>query len=365
MPSRPSPLLRCPAVVGRRQILVGRRRRRWRLLLSLSLLLLASTTSSSLRPTGTTTTTTAKGGGGARTTTTFDDDGAAAAWIVTVSFPASTTTTIPTNFVGFSMEYQSAVRYLRAAGVDGGTGTDASSCAGAVLTRLLRNLADAAAAAAAGGGASSSTTTSGGTFPSSSPPPSSSSSPPEHEPLAIRIGGNSADTTCYDGTIGNHNNNTLLPERCKGTLTLEHLKQLAEFAARANDDGDGRVSPSPPLFKYVFDANFAASEDPRVVATPFVAALFSSKDVMMREHVAAVEIGNEINLYARHAANDTSSRFYRPPGTKRAGYGYEDYEPEFAAYVESFRSEDGGMPRGKVQGGTFTVPAGATTFSPI
>lgn len=68
--------------------------------------------------------------------------------------------------------------------------------------------------------------------------------------------------------------------------------------------------------------------------------------------VRALEIGNEEDHYAKSTEQEQ-----RQKGHRGMGYHYRTYASEFGSYVEALRQA--GMPRRRVQGGTWCCSLGA------
>ncbi|KAJ9468353.1 Beta-glucuronidase [Diplonema papillatum] len=188
---------------------------------------------------------------------------------------------VPKNFVGFSMEV-SATR-----GFIGESGTDES------YAQLLKNLR--AASEVVG-----------------------------DEPTKLRIGGNSADESCYEGGSS----------RCGYNITAADLDAYKAFASSTVDF---------PL-KFVLGVNFGLSTDPREFALKHVQAVGK---LGIWDVVAGIEIGNEQDTYSGN------NRGYR-----NSSFTFADFKEQYANFVSVLTAE-GGVPGPKfVQGGAFCCPKG-------
>jgi hypothetical protein len=144
----------------------------------------------------------------------------------------------------------------------------------------------------------------------------------------VRIGGNSADESCFveDGP---------LPSGCHHRITSKDLPFYKSFAASAA--GQGGLNAS-----FVIDVNFGRSPSPEL-AMAHVAAIGNAS---LWSLVRAVEIGNQVDIYAK-----TSRAEQEAKGHRNMSYVYGMYEREFGEYVRALRSA--GMPPKRVQGGTY------------
>ena len=148
---------------------------------------------------------------------------------------------------------------------------------------------------------------------------------PEHAGPVLRVGGNSADESCWDDA---HTHG------CAHRIRMEELVAYKSFAQGVARDLN---------LTYVIDTNFGVSPDPNVVAVGHIRALGKAG---LWPLVRAIEIGNEIDIYAKSTPAQQKAK-----GHRNRSYTYLDYEPEFLAYVRAFRNA--GMPHGRVQGGTY------------
>jgi hypothetical protein len=171
--------------------------------------------------------------------------------------------------------------------------------------------------------------------------------PGPHAGPVLRLGGNSADGSCYDmanKTVG-----------CKYEITANDLASYYNFAA--NTASDVNVT-------YTIDTDFGVSPDPRFVAKAHMEALVRSylnllalpnptsifwpqAKAELWPFVNAIEIGNEMDIYAK--ANPAEQK---AKGHRNSSYNYNKYEPEFANFLSVYKAE-AGMPTKMVQGGTF------------
>ena len=147
--------------------------------------------------------------------------------------------------------------------------------------------------------------------------------PSPHPGPVLRLGGNSADRSCW-GSV---------QPSCSFEITRQQLDAYRAFATTAAAD----VNVS-----YVIDTNFGRSPDPHV-ATGHVDALAAAG---LWPLVHAVEIGNEMDIYAKSNASEQHTK-----GHRNASYTYADYEPEFLNYIKAFRAA--GLPPRMVQGATY------------
>ena len=188
---------------------------------------------------------------------------------------------VPPNFVGLSIEVTAVLAML------GSTGNSTP------MAQCLRNLA--------------------------------SLTPQPHAGPVLRLGGNSADKSCFDDSS---------TPGCAHRITKEELAAYKEFAHGVG--ADLNVS-------YVIDTNFGVSADPHAVATKHVAAL---GDAGLWPLVRAVEVGNEVDIYAKSTPSQQKAK-----GHRNMSYEYDYYEPEFGEYIKAYRAA--GMPPRMVQGATY------------
>ena len=189
------------------------------------------------------------------------------------------------NFVGFSVEVSGIL------GMVGSTGTNSK------FARVLQNLADL--------------------------------TPEPHAGPVLRIGGNSADDSCYESP------NTGAYAGCKHNITAADLLAYKTFAMS---------TAAAANVSYVIDTNFGLSPDPQLVATGHIKALGEHG---LWPFVKSVEVGNEVDIYAK-PGNPAEQK---AKGHRNMSYGYAYYEPEFASFVSAFRTA--GMPERSVQGATY------------
>ena len=145
--------------------------------------------------------------------------------------------------------------------------------------------------------------------------------PPPAGPV-LRFGGNSPDKSCF------------------GTEAPAGFSVKIERAPPDAYEHFARATAADVNVSYVIDANFGVSPDPHLVATAHVEALGAAG---MWDLVRAVEIGNEIDIFAKPTAEEQAAK-----GHRNMSYNYDYYEPEFEAYVAAFR--EAGMPAQRVQG---------------
>jgi hypothetical protein len=204
---------------------------------------------------------------------------------VTVYLDSSIPTEIAPNFVGFSIEV---------GGVLGMIGEKGSSTP---FAQMLRNLYEL--------------------------------TPSPHPGPVMRLGGNSADGSCFK-------TNQTLPPQCKYVITGQDLAAYKVFAS--NTANDCNVS-------YVIDTNFGLSPDPGDVAVAHVRAITKAG---LWPLVHAIEIGNEIDIFAKGTPEEQKEK-----GHRNSSYDYGYYEPEFASYLAAYRQPENGMPPKIVQGATY------------
>ena len=154
--------------------------------------------------------------------------------------------------------------------------------------------------------------------------------PGAHGGPVLRLGGNSADSSCFQAA----DNPAGMPPGCRYTITDSDLIAYTRFAEDTAKDLN---------ISYVIDTNFGISPDPASVALPHVRGLAKHS---MWHLVHAVEIGNEIDIYAKSTAEEQKAK-----GHRNMSYSYVYYEPEFGSYVDAFKAV--GLPAQLVQGGTY------------
>ena len=126
----------------------------------------------------------------------------------------------------------------------------------------------------------------------------------------LRIGGNSADYTCYS---------TGKVPGCTRNVTDDDLNAYKHFA-------DG---PAKDLnLKYVIDTDFGMVTDPETVARKQVETLTR---LDMWSYIHQVEIGNEIDIYSHHGYHRNTS------------YTFQEYMIEYNSFVKSL-TRNGGIP---------------------
>eukprot|EP01043_Picozoa_sp_COSAG02_P052456 COSAG02_NODE_5655_length_4148_cov_172.597184_2_plen_403_part_00 len=134
-----------------------------------------------------------------------------------------------------------------------------------------------------------------------------------HAGPTLRLGGNSAEQTCFVAAGAAPPNST----HCAQNVTAADLGAYRRFAAIA------------PNISYVIDTNLMQG-DPAVGAA-HIAALGAAG---LWPHIQAIELGNECD----HWPADVQLKF-------------PDYERRFAAFAEAYTAA--GMPRKMIQGATF------------
>eukprot|EP01064_Diplonema_japonicum_P030699 TRINITY_DN528_c11_g1_i1.p1 TRINITY_DN528_c11_g1~~TRINITY_DN528_c11_g1_i1.p1 ORF type:complete len:566 (+),score=112.48 TRINITY_DN528_c11_g1_i1:62-1759(+) len=195
---------------------------------------------------------------------------------------------VPSNFVGFSVEVNHVLQYLGESGEMG------------QYAQVLKNLRDKSGAGPA-------------------------------SPTILRWGGNSADRSCYNGGSA----------MCEYNITSNDIVAYKTFAATTAKQRSVDVA-------YVVDVNFGMSPDPEKYAVPHVASLTQHA---LWPFVDSIEIGNEMDLYAKHS--NTSHH-------RNASYSFGDYRVEFGQFATALRSA--GMPPKMVRGGTFADSKDAWTI---
>jgi hypothetical protein len=157
---------------------------------------------------------------------------------------------------------------------------------------------------------------------------------PPHAGPTLRLGGNSADDSCW---------HTAAPAHAQACGYIIGDADLAAYIAFAEDTAkEANVS-------YIIDTNFGLSPDPHAVAVPHVVAVLAARDAaghLLQDRVSAFEVGNEMDLYATH---------FRQPGKpqhRNASYTEAEYEVEFAAYVAAYVAV-GLSPKRMIQGATY------------
>eukprot|EP00756_Hemistasia_phaeocysticola_P031180 Hpha_TRINITY_DN16336_c0_g2::TRINITY_DN16336_c0_g2_i1::g.60671::m.60671 len=137
----------------------------------------------------------------------------------------------------------------------------------------------------------------------------------------VRIGGNSADKSCWVGaaTAGECKYHNITD------ADFDAYKQFVTQTAKAVNT------------KLILDINFGLSPSPADLAVPYAKAATKAG---LWGVVDAVEIGNEQNLYANHGE------------FRNASWSFSDYEREFTNYAVSL-VEEGGVPKGIIRGGTW------------
>ena len=148
--------------------------------------------------------------------------------------------------------------------------------------------------------------------------------PGPHEGPVLRIGGNSADSSCWLPEVGGP---PILPAAacsCGYNLTTADLDTYRAFANLASDLG-ANVS-------FVLDTNLGCGSP--ALAAAHIAAISRAS---LWDIVSGIEVGNEIDKF---------------PGSKRpATYSYADYAKEFAVHIAAYKPA--GLPSRRIQGAVF------------
>ena len=108
-----------------------------------------------------------------------------------------------------------------------------------------------------------------------------SATAPPHEGPTLRIGGNSADNSCWHTAASGH---TKL--QCRYVIQDADLEAYITFAA---------VTAKKANVSYIIDTNFGLTADPYTVAVPHVAAVLAANNSdgrRLMDHVFAFEVGN-------------------------------------------------------------------------
>jgi len=193
---------------------------------------------------------------------------------------------IPSNYVGFSYEYGGARELTN------------SSSRSPIYARLLQNLMLA----------KNDANTINKTF-------------------TIRIGGNSADGSCYYYPP----QHPLPSPLCNHRITDDEMTSWIEFAKIMERDYDVTI-------QYVVDTNMGVSSNPDDVFIPHIERL---DELDVWKFVSSIEIGNEVDLYKRKGVFRNLS-----------SYDYADYEREYDAYITAYLNTTSTR-RASVQGGTW------------
>ena len=156
--------------------------------------------------------------------------------------------------------------------------------------------------------------------------------PGPHPGPTLRFGGNSADNSAWLD-----HPDAPLPTGCNYGITQRDLSAYVNFASR---------TAAAANVSLIIDTNFGTSTDPRKLALPHIKAVVGYPGLL--QHVSAVEIGNEMDIYFHEKAG-------RPPH-RNASYTEQEYESEFAEFVRVLQSE-GGLPN-IVQGATYASASG-------
>eukprot|EP01060_Flectonema_neradi_P034820 TRINITY_DN6235_c0_g1_i1.p1 TRINITY_DN6235_c0_g1~~TRINITY_DN6235_c0_g1_i1.p1 ORF type:complete len:573 (+),score=74.29 TRINITY_DN6235_c0_g1_i1:770-2488(+) len=135
----------------------------------------------------------------------------------------------------------------------------------------------------------------------------------------VRIGGNSADASCWESVAS---------AKCSYNITQADFDAYKTFVKETAADVNTRL---------VLDVNMGLSADPNDYALGYVKAATASN---LWEIVEATEIGNEENLY-----HDSKH------GYRNKSYSFNDYYKEFGDYVKVLTQ--GGLPAGSIRGGTW------------
>ena len=144
--------------------------------------------------------------------------------------------------------------------------------------------------------------------------------PAPHAGPVLRIGGNSADSSCFESNASG----------CKHAIQRDELQNYATFAKIA------------PNISYVVDVDLGRSPDPALAAA-HVRAL---GDLGLWPLVSAVEIGNEMDIYAKATPEEQ-----REKGHRNQSYDYGAYEHDYSTYVPALKAA--GLPTKRLQGGTY------------
>ena len=144
--------------------------------------------------------------------------------------------------------------------------------------------------------------------------------PAPHAGPVLRIGGNSADSSCFESNASG----------CKHAIQRDELQNYATFAKIA------------PNISYVVDVDLGRSPDPALAAA-HVRAL---GDLGLWPLVSAVEIGNEMDIYAKATPEEQKEK-----GHRNQSYDYGAYEHDYSTYVPALKAA--GLPTKRLQGGTY------------
>eukprot|EP00659_Diplonema_papillatum_P002609 gene2609-4048_t len=141
------------------------------------------------------------------------------------------------------------------------------------------------------------------------------------EPTVLRIGGNSADDSCWGGGS----------PQCTYNITEADLAAYKAFTSTVEGFS----------VRFVLGVNFGLSTDPREFALKHVQAV--GKAGIWGDVVTAIEIGNEQDLYASN-------------GHRNASFTFEEFKEQYTNFANVLTAE-GAVPSPKfIQGGTFCCP---------
>jgi hypothetical protein len=154
-----------------------------------------------------------------------------------------------------------------------------------------------------------------------------------HPGPTLRFGGNSADDSAWVTDKA-----PPLPDGISYGITAQDLAAYTRFA--------GETARAANV-SFIIDTNFGTSADPGRFGLPHVQAIVRYPELL--QHVSAVEIGNEMDLY-----------FQQKPGRaqhRNASYTEEEYEVEFGQFLRAYEAE-GGLPSGMIQAATYSSANG-------
>jgi hypothetical protein len=161
----------------------------------------------------------------------------------------------------------------------------------------------------------------------------------EHAGPTLRLGGNSADDSCWHTEAPAHGSN------CTYAIGPADLQAYLAFAS---------TTAAAANISYIIDTNFGLSADPHAVAVPHVAAVLGATDGAGRrliDRTMSFEVGNEIDLFHNAAKPGR-------PTHRNASYTEAEYEAEFRAYVAAYVGA-GLAPERMIQGATYASTHGA------
>ena len=159
-----------------------------------------------------------------------------------------------------------------------------------------------------------------------------------HAGPTLRLGGNSADDSCWHTEAPAHGSN------CTYAIGPADLEAYLAFAS---------TTAAAANVSYIIDTNFGLSPDPHAVAVPHVAAVLGTTDGAGRrliDRTLSFEVGNEIDLF--HDAGKPGRPLHR-----NSSYSEAEYEVEFKAFVAAY-IDAGLAPDGMVQGATYASTDG-------